>query len=155
MKFGKIFFSNSLSGHNILHLDYYIEGNWIYWVDYEEDQNNGIFRVRPDGSDRQQIIKDGIGKSGIRGIAVDWAAQNLYFTNVFPHETFIEVIALLFISLALIQLQIAGLLAGWKLQKSDLQVHHPQPEGNCSEPVQAIHLLARLRSVPHACQSQP
>ena len=95
------------------------------------------------------------GPPGPNNWQVVWAAQNLYFTNVFPHETFIEVIALLFISLALIQLQIAGLLAGWKLQKSDLQVHHPQPEGNCSEPVQAIHLLARLRSVPHASQSQP
>ena len=38
-------------------MDFYQQGNWIYWVDYEEDQNNGIFRVRPDGSDRQQIIK--------------------------------------------------------------------------------------------------
>ena len=36
-------------------------------------------------------IQDGIGKSGIRGIAIDWVAKNLYFTNVFPHETFIEV----------------------------------------------------------------
>ena len=49
--------SISRPGHNILHMDYYIEGNWIYWVDYEEDQNNGIFRVRPDGSDKQHIIK--------------------------------------------------------------------------------------------------
>ena len=30
------------------------------------------------------------GKSGIRGIAVDWIAKNLYFSNVFPHETYIE-----------------------------------------------------------------
>ena len=43
------------------------------------------------------LLQDGIGKSGIRGIAIDWAAQNLYFTNVFPHETFIEVIVLLYI----------------------------------------------------------
>jgi low density lipoprotein-related protein 2 len=37
------------------------------------------------------IIKDGIGKSGLRGIAIDWIAKNLYFSNVFPHETYIEV----------------------------------------------------------------
>ena len=37
------------------------------------------------------LFKDGIGKSGIRGIAVDWVNKNLYFTNVFPHETYIEV----------------------------------------------------------------
>ena len=46
---------------------------------------------RPDGSDQQHVIKNGIGKSGIRGIAVDWIAKNLYFSNVFPHETYIEV----------------------------------------------------------------
>jgi low density lipoprotein-related protein 2 len=52
---------------------------------------NGIFRVRPDGSELSHIIKDGIGKSGLRGIAIDWIAKNLYFSNVFPHETYIEV----------------------------------------------------------------
>ena len=36
-------------------------------------------------------FQDGIGKSGIRGIAIDWVAKNLYFTNVFPHENLIEV----------------------------------------------------------------
>ena len=41
-----------------------------------------IFRAR---------FQDGIGKSGIRGIAIDWVAKNLYFTNVFPHENLIEV----------------------------------------------------------------
>ena len=37
------------------------------------------------------MIKDGIGKSGLRGIAIDWIARNMYFSNVFPHETYIEV----------------------------------------------------------------
>ena len=40
---------------------------------------------------RDYYFQDGIGKSGIRGIAIDWVGKNLYFTNVFPHETFIEV----------------------------------------------------------------
>ena len=86
-------------GHNILHMDFIIgdknknEDDWIYWVDFEVDDGgfNGIYRVKPDGSERTQIIKDGIGKSGIRGIAVDWIAKNLYFSNVFPHETYVEV----------------------------------------------------------------
>ena len=72
-------------------MDFHSEENWIYWVDFEEGKHNGIYRVQPDGTDRQHIIKDGIGKSGVRGIAIDWVAKNLYFSNVFPHETFIEV----------------------------------------------------------------
>ncbi len=86
-------------GHNILHMDFILgEGeekgkNWVYWVDFEAEEggHNGIYRVRPDGTEMQQIIKDGIGKSGIRGIAIDWVAKNMYFSNVFPHETYIEV----------------------------------------------------------------
>ncbi|KAF7277098.1 hypothetical protein GWI33_009449, partial [Rhynchophorus ferrugineus] len=39
----------------------------------------------------QHIIKDGIGSNGIRGLAIDWIAGNLYFTNVFPHENYLEV----------------------------------------------------------------
>ena len=87
-------------GHNILHMDFVYEddesnnkNNWIYWVDFESEDggHNGIYRVRPDGSQKQHIIKDGIGKSGLRGIAIDWIAKNMYFSNVFPHETYIEV----------------------------------------------------------------
>jgi low density lipoprotein-related protein 2 len=87
------------SGHNILHIDYLLDDNnndrktWIYWVDFESEEggSNGIYRVRPDGTELTHIIKDGIGKSGIRGIAIDWVAKNMYFSNVFPHETYIEV----------------------------------------------------------------
>ena len=66
---------------------------WIYWVDFESDDggHNGIYRVRPDGTEKTHVIKDGIGKSGLRGIAIDWIAKNMYFSNVFPHETYIEV----------------------------------------------------------------
>ena len=66
---------------------------WIYWVDFESEEggHNGIYRIRPDGSQKEHVIKDGIGKSGLRGIAIDWIAKTMYFSNVFPHETYIEV----------------------------------------------------------------
>ena len=54
--------SADILGHNILHLDYYIEQDrnknniWIYWVDFEDGQNNGIYRSHPDGSEKQHII---------------------------------------------------------------------------------------------------
>ena len=84
--------------HNILHIDVHVARNQIYWVEYNPTQLvggfNGIYRVKPDGSERKQIISDGIGSNGIRGLAIDWIASNLYFTNVFPHETYIEVCSL-------------------------------------------------------------
>ena len=65
-------------GHNILHMDFVYESDdsssqnnvWIYWVDFESDEggHNGIYRVRPDGSDLTHVISEGIGKSGLRGI---------------------------------------------------------------------------------------
>ena len=71
-------------GHNILHMDFLYEYDessskpqvWIYWVDFESDEkgHNGIYRIRPDGTQLEHVIKDGIGKSGLRGIAVDWVS---------------------------------------------------------------------------------
>ena len=59
---------------------------WIYWVDFESEKggHNGIYRVRPDGTQLTHVIKDGIGKSGLRGIAIDWVSQlnTLVFTFV-------------------------------------------------------------------------
>ncbi|KAK2724586.1 hypothetical protein QYM36_001171, partial [Artemia franciscana] len=82
-------------GHNILHLDYHYGENWIYWIDFNKDPKmNGIFRVRPNGSDITHVISTGIGSNGIRGLTIDWLAGNMYFTNVFPHETYIEVCSL-------------------------------------------------------------
>lgn len=78
-------------GHNILHIDVHCADNWIYWVEFNKDKLNGIFRIRPNGSELTHIVSSGIGSNGIRGLAVDWLAGNLYFTNVFPHETYIEV----------------------------------------------------------------
>lgn len=64
---------------------------WIYWVEFNRGMWNGIFRIRPNGTEIQPIISDGIGSNGIRGLTVDWVSGNLYFTNVFPHENYVEV----------------------------------------------------------------
>ncbi|XP_022241765.1 low-density lipoprotein receptor-related protein 2-like [Limulus polyphemus] len=77
-------------GHNILHLDVHVAQNHIYWVEFNQGSRNGIFRAKPDGTDFTHVISDGIGSNGIRGLAIDWIGENLYFTNVFPHETFVE-----------------------------------------------------------------
>ncbi|ERL86348.1 hypothetical protein D910_03756 [Dendroctonus ponderosae] len=81
-------------GHHILHVDVHYAENWIYWVEFNRGTWNGIFRIRPDGTELQHIIKEGIGSNGIRGLAIDWIAGNLYFTNVFPHENYLEVCGL-------------------------------------------------------------
>ncbi|XKL63596.1 hypothetical protein PGB90_005960 [Kerria lacca] len=78
-------------GHHILHVDFHYAQKWIYWIEFNRGNWNGIYRIRPNGTELQVVIKDGIGSSGIRGLAVDWIAGNLYFTNVFPHENYVEV----------------------------------------------------------------
>lgn len=78
-------------GHHILHVDVIYRDQWIYWAEYNRGHWNGIFRIRPNGSEIQHIVKDGIGSNGIRGLTIDWVAGNLYFTNVFPHENYVEV----------------------------------------------------------------
>ncbi|XP_026327983.1 low-density lipoprotein receptor-related protein 2 isoform X3 [Hyposmocoma kahamanoa] len=77
-------------GHHILHVDVHFADNYIYWVEFNRGQWNGIFRIRPNGTELQHIVKDGVGSNGIRGLAIDWVAGNLYFTNVFPHENYVE-----------------------------------------------------------------
>lgn len=45
---------------------------------------NGVRRIKPDGSGLRSIVTSGIGRNGIRGIAVDWAAGMLLcITNHF------------------------------------------------------------------------
>ena len=78
-------------GHHILHVDVVFRDSWIYWVEFNRGHWNGIFRARPNGTEIQHIIKDGIGSNAIRGLAIDWVSGNLYFTNVFPHENYVEV----------------------------------------------------------------
>lgn len=80
------------NGRNILHVDVHVAKGHIYWIEFNlGSQMNGIFRMKPDGSEKKHIISDGIGATGIRGLCIDWIAQNLYFSNQFPHEAFIEV----------------------------------------------------------------
>ena len=78
-------------GHHILHVDVHYAQNWIYWVEFNRGTWNGIFRIRPNGTELQHIIKSGIGSNGIRGLSIDWIAGNLYFSNVFPHDNYVEV----------------------------------------------------------------
>lgn len=78
-------------GHHILHVDVMFREQWIYWAEYNRGYWNGIFRSRPNGTDIQHVVKDGIGSNGIRGLTIDWVAGNMYFTNVYPHENYVEV----------------------------------------------------------------
>ncbi|KAJ8949001.1 hypothetical protein NQ314_008307 [Rhamnusium bicolor] len=78
-------------GHHIFNVDVHFAETWIYWVEFNRGVWNGIFRVRPNGTELQHIIKEAIGSNGIRGLTIDWIAGNMYFTNVFPHENYVEV----------------------------------------------------------------
>lgn len=79
-------------------IDVYMDGRFIYWVDSRQgpastsgSSAGGIYRIKPDGSGYQPIITSGIGSHSIRGLTVDWIAGNIYFTNSFDVEVFIEV----------------------------------------------------------------
>ncbi|CAK8674679.1 unnamed protein product [Clavelina lepadiformis] len=53
--------------------------------------NNGIYSLKTDGSGAGTAVFNGIGQQGITGFAIDWIAQNVYFTNAFNSETYLEV----------------------------------------------------------------
>ncbi|KAK7507961.1 hypothetical protein BaRGS_00000926, partial [Batillaria attramentaria] len=77
-------------------IDVYMPGRYIYWVDSRQGPATsalagGIYRIKPDGTGFQAIINSGIGTHSIRGLSVDWIAGNIYFTNSFDVEVFIEV----------------------------------------------------------------
>ncbi|XP_059178824.1 low-density lipoprotein receptor-related protein 2-like isoform X2 [Physella acuta] len=87
------------SGRATLAIDVYMGSNYIYWVDSRQaiptsKQDGGIHRIKPDGTGLQDILTTGIGSNSIQGIAVDWIAGNIYFTNAFDVEVFIEVMRL-------------------------------------------------------------
>ncbi|XP_059560178.1 low-density lipoprotein receptor-related protein 2 [Myotis daubentonii] len=81
-------------GRNALHVDVDVSSGFIYWCDFSisEKSNNAIRRIKPNGSSFTNIITQGIGENGVRGIAVDWVAENLYFINAFESESLIEVL---------------------------------------------------------------
>ncbi|KAM9664148.1 low-density lipoprotein receptor-related protein 2 [Trichechus inunguis] len=81
-------------GRNALHVDVDVSSGFIYWCDFNSSvaSQNAIRRVKPDGSHFTNIVTNGIGQNGVRGIALDWVAGNLYFTNAFVSETLIEVL---------------------------------------------------------------
>nr|XP_046260892.1 low-density lipoprotein receptor-related protein 2a isoform X2 [Scatophagus argus] len=83
-------------GRNALHIDVHMASGFIYWCDFSSTvaSQNGVRRIKPDGSGLRSVVTSGIGRNGIRGIAVDWAAGNLYFTNAFLTETYVEVLRL-------------------------------------------------------------
>lgn len=74
-----------LSGRNALHIDVHMASSFIYWCDFSSTVaiQNGVRRIKPDGSGLRSLVTSGIGRNGIRGIAVDWAAGKLlYFTKL-------------------------------------------------------------------------
>ncbi|CAB1328475.1 unnamed protein product, partial [Coregonus sp. 'balchen'] len=83
-------------GRNALHVDVHMPSGFLYWCDFSSTvtSQNGIRRIKPDGAGFRSVVTSGIGRNGIRGIAVDWAAGNLYFTNAFLTETYVEVLRL-------------------------------------------------------------
>nr|XP_042716703.1 low-density lipoprotein receptor-related protein 2 isoform X5 [Chrysemys picta bellii] len=83
-------------GRNALHVDVHMPSGFIYWCDFSStvSSQNAIRKIKPDGSYFRNVITNGIGRNGIRGIAIDWVAGNLYFTNAFLTETFVEVLRL-------------------------------------------------------------
>ncbi|KAJ0015964.1 hypothetical protein NQD34_014254 [Periophthalmus magnuspinnatus] len=76
-------------------IDLHIESGFVYWTDNSTSTSyRGIFRAKTDGAQYSRVVTSGIGRRGIQGIAVDWIAGNLYFTNAFTSETLLEVLAI-------------------------------------------------------------
>uniref|UniRef100_A0AAQ5Z5D7 Low-density lipoprotein receptor-related protein 2 n=1 Tax=Amphiprion ocellaris TaxID=80972 RepID=A0AAQ5Z5D7_AMPOC len=76
-------------------LDLHIDSGFVYWTDNSTYTTyRGIYRTKTDGGQYSNVVTTGIGRGGIQGLAVDWIAGNLYFTNAFESETFLEVLAI-------------------------------------------------------------
>lgn len=75
---------------NILHINFHMRTNYMYYIDYGKN-TNGLYRVHPNSTIVEPVITKGIGSNGLRGLAVDWIHDQVYFTNAFPHETFVEI----------------------------------------------------------------
>ncbi|XP_069108702.1 low-density lipoprotein receptor-related protein 2-like isoform X5 [Argopecten irradians] len=82
----------------VIEVDVHVENDHIYWIDHDptglRGQNfNGIRRIKRDGSEFEQVINSGTGLKpgdGVKGLAIDWAAGNIYFSNIKNYETYIE-----------------------------------------------------------------
>ncbi|MEQ2184541.1 hypothetical protein GOODEAATRI_009041, partial [Goodea atripinnis] len=66
----------------------YIRGFHINSSDHSEAM------VPIDGGSFSRVISSGVGPGGIQGLAVDWVAGNIYFTNAFEKQTFLEVLTI-------------------------------------------------------------
>ncbi|XP_036394518.1 low-density lipoprotein receptor-related protein 2 [Megalops cyprinoides] len=76
-------------------LDLHVPSGFLYWTDRSTyTYYRGIYRAKTDGSRYSAIVTTGIGRDGIQGLAVDWIAGNLYFTNAFETQTYVEVLRL-------------------------------------------------------------
>ncbi|KAK0132816.1 Low-density lipoprotein receptor-related protein 2 [Merluccius polli] len=76
-------------------LDVHIESNFVYWTENSTSSySRGVYRAKTDGSQYSRFISSGVGRGGVQGIAVDWVAGNLYFTNAFAQQTHLEVLAI-------------------------------------------------------------
>ncbi|XP_076154846.1 low-density lipoprotein receptor-related protein 2 [Alosa pseudoharengus] len=76
-------------------MDLHIASGFVYWIDNSTSSTyRGINRAKTDGSQYSRIVSSGVGTGGIQGLAIDWIAGNLYFTNVFPSQTHLEVMRL-------------------------------------------------------------
>ncbi|XP_043910917.1 low-density lipoprotein receptor-related protein 2-like [Protopterus annectens] len=75
-------------------VDVHVPSGFVYWADSYVGYSfySGIRRVKTDGSEYESLVSTGIGINGINGIAMDWVAGNLYFTNAFDTQTYIEVL---------------------------------------------------------------
>ncbi|MEQ2208192.1 hypothetical protein XENOCAPTIV_018968, partial [Xenoophorus captivus] len=68
-------------------LDLHIESGFVYWSeDSSYSSYRGIFRAKTDGGSFSRVISSGVGSRGIQG--------NIYFTNAFEKQTFLEVLTI-------------------------------------------------------------
>ncbi|RUS81822.1 hypothetical protein EGW08_010414, partial [Elysia chlorotica] len=86
-------------GRATLAVDVYMSEGYIYWADGRTDTpgsqtDGGIYRIKPDGTAQEKLVSSGIGSQSIQGLAVDWIAGNIYFTNAYDVEVFLEVMRL-------------------------------------------------------------
>uniref|UniRef100_A0A3P8PJI2 EGF-like domain-containing protein n=1 Tax=Astatotilapia calliptera TaxID=8154 RepID=A0A3P8PJI2_ASTCA len=76
-------------------VDAHIKSGYVYWTENSTYSTyKGIFKARTDGGHYTRVLPSGVGVRGIQGLAVDWIANNLYFTNAHKTETYLEVMAI-------------------------------------------------------------